>query len=232
LKEDVKILMENGQFCKDMQKNPTCFLGEFDKNCSGTATGDGCILETSNRDGWDGCEPFFGKSHSGDINNKKVPKNTVYPSQPSPLSINFQKTGNYKYDKFSNSSTNITIGIDYLIRVVNEFRNTMISTGNIVDITEFASTILRESDELQGIYTVEQVKEVTNTIISEEMELKSQRGKIKIVKGVIKQSPEYNEIVKYAKIIGIDKDLLDSIMKKLLASGEIMKTDCNSFNVI
>lgn len=60
----------------------------------------------------------------------------------------------------------------------------------------------------------------------------SQRDKIKIVKDIIKQSGEHDEIIKQAEILGIDGDSVDSIINKLRRSGQIMMHTNGSFNIV
>jgi len=170
LKEDVKYLMERGIFCRDMQKTPVCFPPSNSVtnviNSSGNGTGDSCFLENGNRDSWDSYKPVFEKSYSGEINNKKVLKNDVYLSQLSPLAINFPKKENYKYNEFSDTPNDLTIDMNYLVSVVNNYRNTLFSNGIIPDISHFALVVFNQSKELHGIYTVEQIEEVTRKVIS------------------------------------------------------------------
>ena len=232
LKEDVKLLMKNDIFCKDMQKNPDCFLPQFDKSCSGNTTGDGGISENGQRDGRDGKTSLFGKSHSGEINNKKVPKKTVLPSQPSLLPINFQKKENYKYNEFENSSINVTIDMDYLAKVINSYRNTMFSNGVIQDIPHFALVVSNQSKELQEFYTVKQIEDAAQKIMLEYGESHGQRDKIQLIKDIIKKTDDYSEIISQAEILGIDSESVESIIKKLKQSGQIINTGDNGLKII
>ena len=57
----------------------------------------------------------------------------------------------------------------------------------------------------------------------------SQRDKVKLVKDILKKSNEYDEIVLQAEIIGIGVDIVDSILNKLKASGQVMNPKNNIY---
>ena len=60
----------------------------------------------------------------------------------------------------------------------------------------------------------------------------SQRDKTKIIKDIIKSTPDYNDIVVKAEIIGIPKTDVSLILNKLKQSGQVMSMDENSYKLV
>lgn len=60
----------------------------------------------------------------------------------------------------------------------------------------------------------------------------SQRDKIKLVKDIINQSSEYNEIIKQSEIIGIDTNTVYSILNKLRRSGQVMNPSEHVYRLV
>lgn len=60
----------------------------------------------------------------------------------------------------------------------------------------------------------------------------SQRDKVKIIKDILKKSNEYSDIISEAEIIGINATSVDSILKQLKKSGQIMSLNDNIYTLV
>ena len=60
----------------------------------------------------------------------------------------------------------------------------------------------------------------------------SQRDKIKLVKDIINQLSEYNEIIKQAKTLGLDVETVDSIIIKLQRTGQVINPSEHVYRLV
>ena len=219
IKNDVKILIDKGIFCQDMQNNDILFLGEFEK--SGTEM----VVEPSTQplrgtveDGY----IDFSESPIETLNNKKYPKNTVQPSSTVPDSE--KNNTNRPFSGISTKDLNKMLFLhlkhrypDFKIQNFKEFTLSLVSKNKqllSIDINDLTSYVKKSYKEGFGINQSSQI------------------DKIKLVKDIIKQSSEYNEIIKQAEIIGIDTNTVDSILNKLRRSGQVMNPSEHVYQLV
>lgn len=108
----------------------------------------------------------------------------------------------------------------------------MFSNGVIQDIPHFALVVSNQSKELQEFYTVKQIEDAAQKIMLEYGESHGQRDKIQLIKDIIKKTDDYSEIISQAEILGIDSESVESIIKKLKQSGQIINTGDNGLKII
>ena len=226
IKKDVKILISKGIFCRDMQNNDIVFLGEFEE------LEHGGVVQPSTQPlrGTVGTvKPYFSESPIEGTNNKKVQKNGVQPSKPS--SDSEKKQSNRPFSEIEAKDLNMAIIFhmkyrypDFIIHNFNKFAVEFIeSNENLFNL---------DINYLSGYVQKLCANGITNYLTMEYGNTHSQRDKTKIIKDIIKSTPDYNDIVVEAEIIGIPKTDVSLILNKLKQSGQVMSMDENSYKLV
>ena len=103
--------------------------------------------------------------------------------------------------------------------------------SNTVDIHHAHEAIRLIDQGLRSITGTDDFNNVDYSVL-EYGQSHSQRDKIKLVKDIINQSSEYNEIIKQSEIIGIDTNTVDSILNKLRRSGQVMNPSEHVYQLV
>lgn len=144
IKNDIKHLMENEIFCKDMQKMPLCILPSTDSDVQKTLaeTTTGTLDEPKNtmKDVRDTKSTVFGKSPREIDKNKIVQKNDILTSQTSPSSI-----------LTVDSSKELTFRLQDVVNALQDGKNSLHPDGIIKDFGLFCFHVKKNNPKLKNV---------------------------------------------------------------------------------
>jgi len=137
IRNDVKILIDKGIFCQDMQKIPLVFCEEFERLGKNTVV-QPSTQPTTRTVGT--AKPTFPKVPIDALNNKKVQKKEVQPSKPS--SHSEKKTVNRPFPEIDTKDLN---------KMIFLYLKNLHPSGNVQNFEEFALIIRNQNKNISTI---------------------------------------------------------------------------------